>query len=161
MNQQPPRPHSKQMKRVSSSLCVFKNSAMKINNFLSVSVVLANLVIAAPAFAADLYVTANSALTLSADEVRDVFLGEKQIANGAKLTPMDNASLQPAFLEKVIKTDAAKYSTIWTKKGFRDGLNPPTVKSGDAEMIAAVKSTPGAVGYVSSAPAGVKVVQKY
>ena len=134
---------------------------MKINNFLAVSAVLANLLFVEPTLAADLYVITNSALMLSADDVRDVFLGEKQIANGAKLTPMDNASLQPAFLEKVIKTDASKYSTIWTKKGFRDGLNPPTVKSGDAEVIAAVKSTAGAVGYVSSAPAGVKVVQKY
>jgi ABC-type phosphate transport system substrate-binding protein len=134
---------------------------MKINNFLAALAVLANLLFAAPALAADVYVIANSALTLSADDVRDVFLGEKQIAGGTKLTPMDNASLQAAFLEKVIKADAAKYGTIWTKKGFRDGLNPPTVKSGDAEVIASVKSNPGAVGYVSSAPAGVKVVQKY
>ena len=134
---------------------------MKINNFLAASAMLANLLLAAPAFAADVYVITNSALSLSADEVREVFLGEKQIANGTKLVPMDNASLQPAFLEKVVKADAAKYGTIWTKKGFRDGLNPPTVKSGDAEVITAVKSTPGAVGYVSSVPAGVKMVQKY
>ena len=112
-------------------------------------------------FAADVYVIAHSAVNTATDEVRDIFLGEKQIAGGTKVIPMDNSALQKEFLDKVIKLDATKYSSIWTKKGFRDGLNPPPVKSGDADVIAAVKATPGAIGYVSSAPAGVKVIQKY
>ena len=57
--------------------------------------------------------------------------------------------------------DAAKYASIWTKKGFRDGLKAPEVKGGDSEVIATVKNTPGAVGYVTKAPADVKVIQKY
>jgi hypothetical protein len=113
------------------------------------------------AFAADLYVIANNSLELSSDDVRDVFVGDKQIAGSTKVNPMDNASLQKDFLEKVLKIDGLKYSNIWTKKGFRDGLNPPPVKAGDAEVISAVKSTPGAVGYVSSVPAGVKLIKKY
>ena len=128
---------------------------------IALSAVLSSALAAAPAFAADVYVIANSGLELSADDIRDAFLGEKQVAGSAKIVPMDNAGAQKIFLEKVIKLDAAKYGAIWTKKGFRDGLNPPPVKSGDAEVVAAVKSTPGAIGYVSSAPAGVKVVQKY
>ena len=92
---------------------------------------------------------------------RDVFLGDKQVAGGTKVVPMDNASAQKDFLEKVLKIDGPKYGNIWTKKGFRDGLNPPAVKSSDAEVISAVKATPGGVGYVTSAPAGVKVVKKY
>ena len=113
------------------------------------------------AFAGDVYVIANNAGTPVVDDVRDIFLGEKQIVGGNKVVPMDNASLQKDFLDKVVKMDSSKYSSIWTKKGFRDGLNPPPVKSSDAEVIAAVKATPGAVGYVSNAPAGVKVVHKY
>jgi len=93
-------------------------------------------------------------VTLSADDVRDVFLGEKQIASGVKLVPVDNAAEQPAFLAQVIKLDATKYATAWTKKSFRDGLNPPAVKSSDAEVADFVKRTPGAVGYVAAAPAG-------
>lgn len=112
-------------------------------------------------FAADVYVIANNALTLSEDDVRDVFVGDKQIAGSTKVVPMDNASLQKDFLEKVLKMDAPKYASIWTKKGFRDGINPPTVKSSDAEVISAVKSTPGAIGYVSRAPADAKVIKKY
>ena len=113
------------------------------------------------ASAGDVYVIANSGLTVGADEVRDIFLGDKQVAGGTKLVPVDNAAVQKDFLDKVVKLDAAKYQGIWTKKGFRDGLTAPAVKSGDAEVIAVVKSTPGAVGYVSTKPAGVKVVEKY
>ena len=74
---------------------------------------------------------------------------------------MDNSAAQADFLSKVVKLDAAKYTSIWAKKGFRDGINPPPVRGSDAEVISAVKSTPGAVGYVSKAPADAKVIQKY
>ena len=110
---------------------------------------------------ADIYVIANPALNLGADEVRDAYLGDKQIAGGTKLVPMDNAAAQPEFLERVMKVDGAKYNAIWIKKGFRDGLNAPTVKAGDAEVIAAVKANPGAVGYVSAPPKDLKVIAKY
>lgn len=134
---------------------------MKIKNIVATSLLLAVAALAAPVLAADVYVIAHSALALAEDEVRDVFIGDKQVAGGTKLVPMDNASLQKDFVEKVLKIDGPKYASIWTKKGFRDGINPPPVKSGDAEVIAAVKATPGAVGYVSSAPAGVKLIKKY
>ena len=118
--------------------------------------------LATAAMAGDVYVIANNAVVLTGDDVRDIFLADKQVAGGTKLTPIDNSAAQKEFLEKVLKIDAAKYGGIWTKKGFRDGVNPPPVKSSDAEVISMVKSTPGAIGYViSAAPAGVKVVQKY
>jgi ABC-type phosphate transport system substrate-binding protein len=111
--------------------------------------------------AADIYIIANSSVRLTPEEAREVFLGEKQLAGSVKLVPFDNASAQREFLEKVYRIDAAKYNTLWAKKGFRDGLNPPTVKGTDVEVIAIVKATPGAVGYVSTAPSGVTVIQKY
>ncbi len=117
--------------------------------------------IGSPAWANDVIVIAHASVTLTADEVREVFTGEKQTAGGAKLVPIDSGPLQADFLAKVMKVDASKYASIWAKKGFRDGVNPPAVRGGDAEVIAAVKSTPGAVGYVSKAPADVKVIQKY
>jgi hypothetical protein len=134
---------------------------MKRNKIIAASLALAGFVLAMPAMAADVYVIANSALALGAEDIRDVFLGDKQIASGTKVIPIDNASLQKDFIEQALKIDGAKYNNIWTKKGFRDGLNPPPVKSGDAEVISAVKSTPGAVGYVASVPAGVKLIKKY
>jgi ABC-type phosphate transport system substrate-binding protein len=114
-----------------------------------------------PAAADDLYVIANPSLVLTADDVRDIYFGDKQIAGGVKLVPLDNSAQQKEFLEKALKLDGAKYNAIWTKKGFRDGLNAPAVKSGDAEVIATVKSNPGAIGYVSSAPKDLKVIVKY
>lgn len=134
---------------------------MHIKTLIAATLLPVGVALTLPVMAADMYVIANNALALSEEDVRDIFVGDKQISGGTKIVPMDNASLQKDFVEKVLKIDASKYNNIWTKKGFRDGLNPPPVKSGDAEVIAAVKSTPGAVGYVSSAPAGVKLIKKY
>jgi ABC-type phosphate transport system substrate-binding protein len=104
---------------------------------------------------------ANASVTLTADEFKEVFLGDKQLAGGAKLVPVDNAAAQADFLSKVLQSDGTKYAARWTKKSFREGLTAPAVKGSDAEVIAFVKSTPGAVGYVSGASSGVKVISKY
>lgn len=114
------------------------------------------------ALAGDLYVIAHPGLKVDTTEVRDIFLGDKLIAGGVKLTPLDNSAAQKEFLARVVNFDANKYGTIWAKKGFRDGLNPPPLKGGDAAVIAEVKSNPGAIGYITSKPdSGVTVVQKY
>jgi hypothetical protein len=110
---------------------------------------------------ADVYLICNSAVKLSADEARDVFLGEKQLAGNVKLAPFENAAVQAEFLGKVLQMDAGRYSTLWTKKGFREGLNAPPVKGNDLEVVSSVKANPGGVGYVSSPPAGVTVIRKY
>jgi ABC-type phosphate transport system substrate-binding protein len=67
--------------------------------------------------------------------------------------------MQNTFLSQIMQMDVNKYNGIWTKKSFRDGLTPPAVKSGDAEVSEFIKRTPGSIGYVSSAPAGVKVIK--
>ncbi|MBC7377293.1 MAG: phosphate ABC transporter substrate-binding protein [Burkholderiaceae bacterium] len=125
------------------------------------SVLVAALFSTGLASAGDLIVIANANVALTADEIREVFVGDKQNAGGVKLVPLDNSAAQADFLAKVIKVDSAKYASIWAKKGFREGINPPAVRGSDMEVISAVKSTPGAVGYVSKAPADVKVLQKY
>lgn len=95
---------------------------------------------------------------VSAADVKDIFLGDKQLSGSTKLVPVDNASQQEAFLAKFIHIEAAKYGNAWTKKAFREGISAPAVKGSDAEVIEFVKRTPGAVGYVKTAPAGVTVV---
>ena len=114
-----------------------------------------------PATAADgLVIITNPTIRLNADDVRDVFLGEKQIAGGVKLVPVDNSSVQTAFLARVIKLDEIKYAAAWIKKSFRDGLTPPAVKTNDTEVSEFVRRVPGAVGYVSTVPAdGVVVIR--
>lgn len=113
------------------------------------------------AHAGDLFVISNSGTTVTPSDVREIFLGEKQIAGSVKLIPVDNAAAQDQFLAKVMKMEAAKYTASWTKKSFRDGVSPPPVKGSDAETIEFVKGTPGAVGYVSTSPAGVNIVGKF
>jgi hypothetical protein len=106
-------------------------------------------------------VIAHASVALSADEVKEVFQGDKQLAGSLKLVPVDNGAAQADFTAKVLASDVAKYTARWTKKSFREGLAAPAVKGSDAEVIAFVKATPGAVGYVSSASSGVKVLQKF
>jgi ABC-type phosphate transport system substrate-binding protein len=106
-------------------------------------------------------VIAHATVTLSGDEIRDVFLGEKQLDGNLKLVPVDNTAIQPEFLSRVLQTDAQKYSARWTKKTFREGLAPPARKGSDAEVVEFVRTTPGAVGYVSRPWPGVKVLEKF
>jgi hypothetical protein len=88
--------------------------------------------------AGDLVVICHPSVSLKADDVRDVYLGE------------------------VMKLDAKKYAGVWIKKAFRDGSAPPPLKASDAEAIAYVKQTAGGCSYVTSAPGdGVIVVAKF
>lgn len=111
--------------------------------------------------AAEVYVISSEAVRFAPGELREVFLGERQFAAGRRLVPLDNASLQKDFVGRVVGIDPAKYATVWAKKGFREGINPPDVKASDQDVIAAVRTTPGAIGYVSQVPAGMHVVDKY
>ena len=113
------------------------------------------------AFAGDVYVITNSSVNISADDVKDIYSGEKLIEGGTKLIPIDNNSLKADFLSKVMGMPADKYSSMWSKKVFRDGLTAPVSKSTDADVIALVKAKPGNIGYVAAPTADVKVVKKY
>ena len=117
--------------------------------------------LACAAQAADVYVIANEAVRFAPGELREVFLGERQFAAGRRLVLIDNANLQKDFIDRVVRIDPAKYSTVWAKKGFREGINPPELKAGDQDVIATVRATPGAIGYVSMVPSGMHVVDKY
>jgi hypothetical protein len=129
---------------------------MKISSLLAALAAAAAL----PA-AADIYLIANPGVQLGADEARDVYTGDKQLAGSVKLVPFDNAAAQPEFLAKVLDMSANRYNTMWAKKGFRDGLNAPAVKASDIEVLTAVKATPGGLGYVTTPPTGVTVIRKY
>lgn len=119
-------------------------------------------VAAFPAAAGDVYVIAHPGVTLSAAELKDTYLGDKQFSDSIKLVPVDNAAVQSEFLAKVLKVDSNKYAATWIKKSFRSGLAAPATKSSDAEVINFVKSTAGAVGYISTlGGAGVIQLQKY
>jgi len=133
---------------------------MKSTFFRYIYAVLLVLLLPQLANAADVVVISHPETPISTGDIKDIFLGEKQFAGSSKLVVIDNASSQEAFLSKFMQMDVAKYNNIWTKKSFRDGLTPPAVKSSDADVIEYVKRTPGAVGYVSTSPSGVNIIQK-
>jgi len=109
-----------------------------------------------------LYVICHPSVSLSAGDLRDVFLGEKQYAGSVRLTLADNSAASAAFLEKVLKMDSAKYQMAWTKKSFRDGVNPPWVSVNDTAALEYVRRAPGACSYITRPPGpGVVVIAVY
>ena len=108
-----------------------------------------------------LYVIGGQGVTLTRTEVKEVYLGDKVFSGSVRLVPVDNAAAREAFLSKVMGMTASKYESTWTKKAFRDALNPPNLLSTDAQVVEFVKRTIGAVGYVSTPPSDVTIIQKF
>jgi len=84
---------------------------------------------------------------------------------GATAVPVDQSGTSPvrnAFCQAVLGMPVATAVQYWQKQLFATKpLHPPAVKASDAEVIAFVEKTAGAVGYVSKAatlPAGVKAI---
>lgn len=132
----------------------------KLSRFLRIAIL--PLVFCEASFA-DQFVIAHPSVVISRDEVRDVYLGEKQFAGAVRLVPVDNSAVQELFLSTILRISAAKYETAWIKKSFRDGLAVPPMRSSDNETVEFVRRTPGAIGYVSAPkpPPGVVVITKF
>ncbi len=115
------------------------------------------------ALGADIYVIAGPDVRLSPEDVRDLYLGDKEFSGDVRLVPVDNQAALSEFVVKALGMNPQRYNTLWVKKAFRDALNPPAVKAGDFEVLEFVKRTRGAVGYVSSVPRDkeVSVVGKF
>ena len=114
----------------------------------------AALALASAAAHAELYIIAHPSTAISAADIKDIFTGQKQFSGATKLTPVDNAAVQEAFLTHALRMEPGRYNTIWTKKSFREGINPPYVKTGDTDVLDFVRKTPGGIGYVSTPPPG-------
>jgi len=106
-------------------------------------------------------VIANNSVDIKSAEVKDTFLGDKVLSGSIKLVIVDNAAELGNFTQAALGMDATHYQSRWQKKSFREGVPPPQLKANDAEVAAFVKATPGGVGYVKSAPSGVKVISNY
>jgi len=101
---------------------------------------------------ADIYVIAGPDVKLSVEDVRELYLGDKEFSGEVRLVPVDNQAALSEFVVKALGMNPQRYNILWVKKAFRDALNPPAVKAGDFEVLEFVKRTRGAVGYVSSVP---------
>lgn len=107
-------------------------------------------------------VIAHPSVRLDTADVRDVYLGERQLSGDLRLVPVDNLGAQEEFLAAILQTNLRSYQARWTRKTFREGVRAPLVKGSDAEVSSYVRATPGAIGYISgSAGAGVIVLARF
>jgi ABC-type phosphate transport system substrate-binding protein len=128
--------------------------------------VVALTAVSAPAAAQDFKVIVNAGVNadiLSAAEIGRVFLKQSELPNTPKTMPVDQAKSSPvraAFSQAVLGRSVTAVDTYWQQQIFAGKDTPPAAKPGDDEVVAYVKATPGAIGYVSSSAstAGVKVV---
>ena len=85
--------------------------------------------------------------------------------SGGTAVPVDQSgtsAVRKAFCDAVLGMPVGTAVQYWQKQMFgANPLRPPAVKASDAEVIAFVEKTEGAVGYVSKTavlPAGVKAI---
>jgi len=106
--------------------------------------------------AADIKVIANPAVgasSVSADELKGVFLATKtSLSDGSHVVPVleKGGPAHDAFLKEYLgKTDAA-LQTYYRSLVFTGKASMPKMLAADAEVVAYVAKTKGAIGYVSA-----------
>jgi ABC-type phosphate transport system substrate-binding protein len=124
--------------------------------------------VAAPALAEDFKVVANPAVpieSISRTQLSDLFLKRSSTyPGGAAAVPVDLAEGNKtfeAFAKTVHNKPGAVIRAFWKKVSASGRDAPPPVRQTDEDVVAFVRNTPGAIGYVSpaAATAGVKVLK--
>jgi hypothetical protein len=129
--------------------------------------VLAGAFGAAGAAAEDLVVVVSREVPVehvTAEDVGRIYRGELRRLAGAVASPVDygpDVAFRNKFLERVVKTDAPKFTTYWLKEVYRNGRLPPERAVSPADALARVTGHPGTVAYVRpsdiAGPAGERV----
>jgi ABC-type phosphate transport system substrate-binding protein len=102
--------------------------------------------------------------SLSKAEVARLFLKQDtRWKDGKPAAIIDQAPASPVrhdFSRDVLGKEVASVTSYWQQQVFSGRASPPVVKPNDADVVAFVASTPGAIGYVSAgaAAAGVKTL---
>jgi hypothetical protein len=109
------------------------------------------------ASAADIKVIANSSVganSVSSDELKGVFLATKSsLSDGSHVEPvlLKGGAVHEAFLKDYVgKTDSA-LETYYRSLVFTGKGSMPKAFATDAEVVAYVEKTKGAIGYIASA----------
>jgi ABC-type phosphate transport system substrate-binding protein len=91
-------------------------------------------------------VSAHSAARLTAKEISQVYLGERNT-----MTPVDIANPSPArreFYTKVIGKNEAQVKARWSRLVFAGKVSAPKELASGEEVVKAVAADPNAIGYV-------------
>jgi hypothetical protein len=118
------------------------------------------------AHATDVKVIANnsvSANSISAGDLKDVFLLDKDSVGGSHVEPvLQNAgAAHEAFLKAYLGKPNSVLQAFYRSLVFTGKASMPKVTGADAEAVAYVAKTKGAIGYVTAAASteGVKVLE--
>jgi ABC-type phosphate transport system substrate-binding protein len=139
---------------------------MKYSNWLLIATVV-GICAGMTASAADVKVIANQSVgasSVSADELKGVFLATKtSLSDGSHVEPVlaKGGPTHEAFIKDYLgKTDAA-LQTYYRSLVFTGKASMPKAAGTDAEIIAYVAKTKGAIGYVSASASadGVKTLE--
>jgi ABC-type phosphate transport system substrate-binding protein len=139
---------------------------------LLVSALLALLAVAAPARAGDeprfavVVHPSNAAGSITRKQLLDLFLKKvTRWPDGAAVHPVEppESSLARAYFRSDVMGGRSAFAVkvFWNKRVLSGREVPPVEKASDEEVVAYVRATPGAVGYVLAATptSGAKVLQ--
>ncbi|NQT24971.1 hypothetical protein HQ585_06435 [candidate division KSB1 bacterium] len=102
-------------------------------------------------------VIANNSVSVSSINsatLKLIFLGKKNSwSDGSKIVPvtLKSGNTHEAFLGAYVQKSSSQFSSFWKQAIFTGEGTPPRSFKSAAELVAFVKNTSGAVGYV---PAG-------
>lgn len=103
--------------------------------------------------------------SLTADQVSQLFLGRiNQLPDGTVVNPLDvgeGSPLRGEFIDKVLGKNEQQMRSYWSRMIFTGKAQPPRVMNSASDVLRAVASTPGYIGYVDSKDAGDKVKVLY
>jgi ABC-type phosphate transport system substrate-binding protein len=100
---------------------------------------------------------------LARSKLSNLFLKKgTQWPDGSTVHPVEplDPKLREAFARQVHERSSAAVAAYWNALIFSGRELPPLEKSSDADVVAYVRATPGAIGYVSGGTetTGVKVI---
>ena len=121
----------------------------------------------ATASAADIKVIANSSVgasSVSTDELKGVFLATKSsLSDGSHVEPvlLKSGAVTEAFLKEYVGKSDSALETYYRSLVFTGKGSMPKTLATDAEVVAYVEKTKGAIGYVGAgtSTAGAKVLE--
>jgi ABC-type phosphate transport system substrate-binding protein len=140
---------------------------MKLSQHIAIALLAGTVLITGTAQAASYKLIVNNSVSvnsLSKKAVSDLFLKKStKWESGAAVTPvdqLDSSNTREGFSKAVHGKTAAAVKSYWNQQIFSGRDVPPVEKKSDAEVLAFVRSTTGAIGYVSEAASaeGVRVV---
>jgi ABC-type phosphate transport system substrate-binding protein len=99
---------------------------------------------------------ANTTTSITKANLSDCFMNQAKTftwISGQPLIPVDQAAssnVRKAFSTDIHGRDVGAVKSYWQRQIFTGKAVPPQEKASDDEVLAFVRATPGAVGYVSA-----------